>query len=193
MSTLTVSVILVLDSKLSLICIVLQAGVQYGSRVHSMVIESYAEAGKLDEMETAITRMFQNRRMFSTPKSLHSLIQAYSKVGEYDRLAKTMDIVKGAGWILQSGVLNVLISEYGKGGQIDRMEQTYQELVKASIKPSMETFQHMIDAHEAVGNEREVDRLLDLMRDAGYSKSPLQRQPVDRMWTDDEIFGGKRR
>lgn len=144
-------------------------------------------------METAITRMFQNRRMFSTPKSLHALIQAYSKVGEYDRLAKTMDIVKGAGWILQSGVLNVLISEYGKGGQIDRMNQTYQELVKANIKPSMETFQHMINAYEADGNDREVDRLYDLMLDAGYSKSPLQRQPVDRMWTDDEIFGGKRR
>jgi hypothetical protein len=69
-----------------------------------MVIESYADSGKLDEMEAAVTRMFQNKRMFSSPKTLHALIMAYSRADEFDRLVKTMEVIKGSGWILQSGV-----------------------------------------------------------------------------------------
>ncbi|KAG0568736.1 hypothetical protein KC19_6G041800 [Ceratodon purpureus] len=168
-------------------------GVQYGSRVHSMVIESYADSGKLDEMEVAITRMFQNKRMFSSPKSLHALIMAYSRAGEYDRLAKTMEVVKGAGWILQSAVYNILIAEYGKGGHLDKMEKVFSEMMDASVKPSFETFQYMIDAYEADDNEPEVDRILDLMRKAGCEPKSNVLQSADRMWTDDEIFGGKTR
>jgi len=159
-----------------------------------MVIESYADDGNLGEMEAAITRMFQNKRMFSTPKSLHALIMAYSRAGEYDRLAKTMEVVKSAGWILQSGIYNMLISEYGKGGHLDKVERAFRELVDANIKPSFETFQYMIDAYEAHGSESEVDRVLDLMRKAGCEPPKLQQvQSFDRMWTDDEIFGGKAR
>lgn len=170
-------------------------GVQYGSRVHSMVIESYADSGNLSEMESSIKRMFQNKRMFSTPKSLHALIMAYARAGEYGRLAKTMEVVKGAGWILQSGIFNALIAEYGKGGRFDRMEESFRELVDAGVKPSLETFQCMIDAYERVGNAREVERVLELMRKAGCEppREHGMQQGFDRMWTDDEIFGGKAR
>jgi len=155
-----------------------------------MVIECYADAGKLDEMEAAITRMFQNKRMFSSPKSLHALIMAYSRAGEYDRLAKTMEVINGAGWILQSAVHNMLISEYGKGGHLSKMEQVYREMITASVKPSFETFKYMIDAYETEGDVAEADRIMDLMRKAGCEPES-NSQSRDRMWTDDEIFGGK--
>lgn len=168
-------------------------GVQYGSRVHSMVIESYADSGKLDEMEAAVTRMFQNKRMFSSPKTLHALIMAYSRADEFDRLVKTMEVIKGSGWILQSGVYNILIAEYGKGGHLAKMEKVYSEMMDANAKPSFETFQYMIDAYEADDNEPEVDRILDLMRKAGCEPKSNVLQSADCIWTDDEIFGGKAR
>lgn len=162
-------------------------GVSYGSRVHSLMIESYAEGGKLDEMEAAITRMFKGKRMFASPKTLHGVIMAYSRAAEYDRLAKTVEVIKAAGWILQPAIYNMLILEYGKGGEFDKMEQVYQSMVETSVKPTFDTFKYMVDAYEAVDNVAEADRVLDLMREAGCEP----QSNSDRMWADDEIFGGR--
>ncbi|XP_024384247.1 uncharacterized protein [Physcomitrium patens] len=160
-------------------------GIQFGSRVHSMVIESYADAGKLDEAEAAIKRMFQSKRVLASSKALHALIMAYSRAGTYDRLAKTMEVVKDAGWMLQPATYNILISEYGKVGYLDKMEQAFREMMNASVKPSFETFQYMINAYEAADNETQVDRILDLMRKAGCEPKS------NAVWTDDKVFSEK--
>jgi pentatricopeptide repeat protein len=157
-----------------------------------MVIESYADSGRLDEMEAAVRRMFENKRMFATPKTLEALILAYTRVGAYDRLGKSMEMVKGAGWIIQSDIYNLLISEYGKGEQLEKMKQVYEEMVTAAVSPSLETFLSMLDAFDKCGLEAEMSRTIGLMRKAGFD-SPTLSQPADRMWTDDEIFGGRSR
>lgn len=157
-----------------------------------MVIESYADSGRLDDMEAAVRRMFENKRMFATPKTLEALILAYTRVSAYDRLGKSMEMVRGAGWIIQSEIYNLLISEYGKGEQLEKMKQVYEEMITAAASPSLETFLSMLDAYDKCGLEADVSRTKVLMRKAGFD-SPALSQPPDRMWTDDEIFGGRSR
>lgn len=157
-----------------------------------MVIECYADADRLDEMEMAVKRMFQSKRMFASPKCLEAIIMAYVRQGAFDRLAKTIEMVQDAGWRIQSHSYNLLISEYGKGGQLDKMEQVYSEMVDASFKATPDTYNIMVNAYEKDGSEANVDKTLDRMRKAGFD-SKAELQPLDRMWTDDEIFGGKAR
>jgi pentatricopeptide repeat protein len=167
-------------------------GVQYGSRVHSMVIESYADTCRLDEMEAAIQRMFKNKRMFASPRTLEAVIMGYSRSRAYDRLVKAMEVVKGSGWNFHVSMYNVLINEYGKGRQFDKMEQVLSDMHQANVKPSSEAYQIMLDTYDREGKEVEVSRVVDLMRSAGFEPR-FTAEPLDRMWTDDEIFGGRAR
>jgi pentatricopeptide repeat protein len=72
------------------------------------------------------------------------------------------------------------------------MEQVLSDMHQANVKPSSEAYQIMLDTYDREGKEVEVSRVVDLMRSAGFEPR-FTAEPLDRMWTDDEIFGGRAR
>ncbi|KAL2644086.1 hypothetical protein R1flu_011673 [Riccia fluitans] len=169
-------------------------GTSCSSMVYGLAIQAYAETGRIEQMEQTIEKMFGSRRLFTTSKVLDSVIAAYAEKHNFEGLEKLLVRVKSLGWLYQLTTFHTLIYEYGRTRLFDKMEDIFEEMSRSTeVRPTAQTYQLLADSYNAAGDEEMVLRTADRMRAAGFDSRPVMDKEVDRVWTDDEIFDGKRR
>ncbi|KAL3697291.1 hypothetical protein R1sor_011367 [Riccia sorocarpa] len=169
-------------------------GMSCSSMVYSLAIQAYAETARIEQMEETLEKMFASRRLFTKSTVLDSVITAYAEMYNFEKLENLLARVKSLGWSYQLSTFHALIYEYGRTRQFDKMEDTFEEMTKTpDVAPTGQTYQLIAESYHAAGDEEKVIRTADRMRAAGFDPRPVVEKEVDRVWTDQEIFDGKRR
>lgn len=169
-------------------------GTNCSSRIFGFAIQAYAESGRIQDMEETMEKMFAAKRLFTSTKTFESVITAYGTLFNFERLDALLERMKSMGWTYQHSTYHTLLYEYGKGRELEKMEGVFTEMENAEdVTPTEETYTILADSYRAAGDAEGLKRTVDRMSAAGFkTKEVLDTEP-DRIWTEDEIFGGRPR
>ncbi|CAN1816016.1 Pentatricopeptide repeat-containing protein At3g53170 [Linum perenne] len=146
------------------------------------IVDGYGKAGMFVEMENSLAEMVENGSSVPDIFTLNSVIGAYGRSGQIEKMEKWYDEFQLMGvspdiktfniMIRSYGRMkkrffsptimthNIILDAYGKSGDIYEMGQYFKNMKHQGLKPNTVTYCSLVSAYSKAGDMMKVDSIL---------------------------------
>lgn len=127
------------------------------------VIDMLGKMGRLDEMEAVLHSMTTSMNAAPTLSTLHTVMNAYAKVGNIDKMVEVQRRIQKDGFAESSLTFNILFEGYGRAKRYDKIRETMETLKELHGSLEESSYLVLLSIYSRDRLQEEVDSLVDSM------------------------------
>ncbi|XP_047083373.1 pentatricopeptide repeat-containing protein At3g53170-like [Lolium rigidum] len=141
--------------------------------IHNGIIDGYGKAGKLEEMENALSNMLEGGDNVPDIYTMNSILWAYGDRGRVDDMEKWYGEFQLMGVEPDTRTFNIMMKSYGKADMPEKMMSVLKYMKQRFFSPSAATFNIIIDCFGRAGNIEKMEYYFRLMKIQGMKPNPI--------------------
>jgi pentatricopeptide repeat protein len=141
--------------------------------IHNGIIDGYGKAGKLEEMENALSNMLEGGENVPDIYTMNSILWAYGNRGRVDAMEKWYAKFQLMGVEPDTRTFNIMIKSYGKANMPEKMMSVLKYMKQRFFSPSAATFNIIIECFGRAGNVEKMEHYFRLMKIQGVKPNAI--------------------
>lgn len=113
-----------------------------------LLVSSHAQKEEMECMEDMVDQLMRNGDVAFSPELAVTVIKAYFKRGEHERMQNFVEVADCCAWNLNRSFYNTLIYLYAKHGLYGAMEWYFERMLASKCRPNFRSFQIMFRAYQ---------------------------------------------
>jgi pentatricopeptide repeat protein len=141
--------------------------------IHNGIIDGYGKAGKLEEMENALSNMLEGGENVPDIYTMNSILWAYGDRGRVSDMEKWYGEFQLMGVEPDTRTFNIMMKSYGRADMPEKMMSVLKYMKQRFFSPSAATFNIIIDCFGRAGNIEKMEYYFRLMKIQGMKPNPI--------------------
>ncbi|KAG9160627.1 hypothetical protein Leryth_025014 [Lithospermum erythrorhizon] len=148
-------------------------GVDCNTVTYNTIIDGYGKSKLFDLMEASLTYMIEIGTCAPDIFTFNSVVGAYGKVGQIDKMEKWFDEFQIMGISPDVMTFNILIRSYGKLGMYEKMRSVIAFMSKRFYAPTVVTYNIIIETYGKAGQIEKMEDVFLEMKHKGMKPNTI--------------------